>query len=263
MNSEIMSDVGGKEDKGEESSKEDGKTESKGSEVQGAPAQQSLNMDILLVELDKRFAKQESRLSETFNTSFEFLHETIRQLKEENTALKARLECVEERSEKQERKLLYLQREIEQVKEHTVKNEQYSRRNNLKIFGLKEETNEDTAEAVVKMVKDKMKITMSKDDIEVAHRIPTRGGTKPAIVKLRDTSTKFSLLKSRKSLKGSGITIAEDVTQSVLDQLKKITESENTKEAWIWMGKIYVRDNADNVHKYAIGDTIPVYFMSK
>ena len=114
------------------------------------------------------------------------------------------------------------------------------------------------------MAKNMLKMTISRDNIETAHRLPTKNGqgTKPTIVRLRDTETKFSLLKARKVLKGSGVTLAEDVTPGVLDQFKQIKESRNTKEAWIWMGKFYVRDSSDNVHKFGLGDTIPTFFLA-
>jgi len=234
-----------------------------GDKVNSGSGQIAFNMETLLAELDKRFAKQEERLSGTINASLEFLHGTIKDLQDENSALKTRLETLEEQNDKQERKIQYLQRQMDQVKEHAIKNEMYSRRNNIKIYGLKESESEDTVDKVVEMAKNMMKMTISRDDIETAHRLPTKNGegTKPTIVRLRDTETKFSLLKARKILKGSGITLAEDVTPGLLDQFKRIKDSRNTRDVWIWMGKFYVKDCSDKIHKFGLGETIPAFFL--
>ncbi|PIK51268.1 hypothetical protein BSL78_11827 [Apostichopus japonicus] len=49
--------------------------------------------------------------------------------------------------------------------------EQYSRRNNLRIFGMKEDPNENTMDVFVKLAKEKLKLELNTDFIDRCHRL--------------------------------------------------------------------------------------------
>ena len=63
-----------------------------------------------------------------------------------------------------------LQRENMKQKLEIDKLEQYTRKDNIKIFGINEVVNEDTNEIVVNVAKD-MGLTICKEDISTRHRL--------------------------------------------------------------------------------------------
>ena len=63
-----------------------------------------------------------------------------------------------------------LQRENMKQKFEIDKLEQYTRKDNIKIFGINEVVNEDTNEIVVNVAKD-MGLTICKEDISTRHRL--------------------------------------------------------------------------------------------
>ncbi|CAB4028541.1 Hypothetical predicted protein [Paramuricea clavata] len=130
------------------------------------------------------------------------LHTEIASLKDEVTHLKAKLANVE-------------------VKAND--NEQYSRRNNIRIFGLAEEIKEDCYDKVLKLCENHLNIEVSRDEIDRAHRVGqlkqvSSGQPKPApramIVKLICYTTKMKFMKARRNLRGRQIYINEDLTKS-------------------------------------------------
>ena len=238
---------------------------------EGAGKEKVGDLDSLLDELDKRLEvklrEQEERivngLEKKINTSLEYMEGNIEDLQKENKALKEEIRKLEEKCAKQDSQMQRMKREVEAVKEHAVRNEQYSRKNNLKIFGLKEKTGEDCMEEIQKMAKERLKVNIQREEMEIAHRLPAAKGPRPVIVKFRDTGSKFTLLKARKVLKGTGVSIAEDISQTILDTVKMLRDNENTKDTWCWNGKIYVKDKDDRVHKYSYGSAIPDIFLAK
>ena len=54
-------------------------------------------------------------------------------------------------------------------KTHAVENEQYARKSNVKIFGVKEEKSEDTKSKVIKIFNEKLGVSLQ--DVDVAHRV--------------------------------------------------------------------------------------------
>ena len=79
-------------------------------------------------------------------------------------------------------------------------NEQYGRRENVRIFGVEEQTGEDMYQQVVDVVKG-TGVEICKSAISVCHRLPARGQSgKPIIVKFVRRETKPALMKKRSGL---------------------------------------------------------------
>ena len=112
---------------------------------------------------------------------------------------------------------------------------QYTRRDNIKIVGLPEKDNEDTANEVVSIVNDAIiknyeersstslesmqstPQTITRQDISIAHRIHTKkGGTRPIVAKFVRREVKDTVMKNRNGLKGhkkGKIFIHDDLTR--------------------------------------------------
>ena len=76
-------------------------------------------------------------------------------------------------------------------------NEQYGRRENVRIFGVKEQTGEDVYQQVADVLKG-TGFEMCKSDISVCHRLPARGQSgEPIFVKFVRRETKLALMKKK------------------------------------------------------------------
>ena len=84
--------------------------------------------------------------------------------------------------------------------------ENYNRRDNVKILGLKETNNgqREMMETTIKKVvdiSDALEAQISENDISIAHRLPSRNsGNKPVIVRFARRMKKIDLLKKKKNL---------------------------------------------------------------
>jgi hypothetical protein len=94
-------------------------------------------------------------------------------------------------------------------------NEQYSRHQNVRIYGFIEEEGEDCIKKIVDLCKGKMGIQLKASGIDKAHRVGKPRYDKPCaiIVKLKSHSDKTRLIKARKNLKGTVYYINEDLTK--------------------------------------------------
>ena len=101
-------------------------------------------------------------------------------------------------------------------------NEQYSRRNNIRIFRLAETEGEDCYDEVLKLCQNDLEINGTRDELDHAHRIgkPKKsrdGQTSPPprtmIVKLAGYSTKMKFFRARRKLGPKKMFINEDLTK--------------------------------------------------
>ena len=123
--------------------------------------------------------------------------------------------------------------------------EQYSRRNCLRLFGCPEENKENTDTIVLEVVRETLQIELSIEDIERSHRVgqkkeTSQRGARPRgiIVKLKSYRKREEIIKNRRKLKGTKIVIVEDLTaknQALLNEARKHSKVET---AWSKDGRI-------------------------
>ena len=127
--------------------------------------------------------------------------------------------------------------------------EQYSRRNCVRVYGIKESQNENTDSLVCQMAKEKLKIDLQPHHIDRSHRIGKQkdpketGGRvppRPVIVKLTSYRYRQMLIVNRKSLKNTGMGIQEDLTERNRKLLKDAQEHVKVQAAWTVDGRIFV-----------------------
>lgn len=106
--------------------------------------------------------------------------------------------------------------------------EQYTRRDNLRIFGIEEdqEEDEDVLQAKVLEVAADVGVKLEADDISIAHRLGKTGErSRPVIVRFCHRKKRNAVLKNKKELKNKNkkIFINEDLTplRSVLLKMTK------------------------------------------
>ena len=123
-------------------------------------------------------------------------------------------------------------------------NEQYIRRNNLRIQGLKLNHNEDCRQAVANFVNSKLGLTIQAQDIEAAHPLPSSAAAKTGIVptvivRFKHREHRDCVIRQRRKLKRTNHTIVEDLTALNVRTLNRVRNAEGVKTFWTWNGKIY------------------------
>jgi len=142
--------------------------------------------------------------------------------------------------------------------------EQYSRRNCLRVTGIKENPGESTDEIILNMAR-AIDADVSLADIDRSHRVGKISATseseteppKPRaiIVKFATYRARRSFYKARTKSKTCGyknIFVNEDLTQYrniVLYQARKLVREERLEGAWSSDGTILIKDNKDGVHR--------------
>jgi hypothetical protein len=163
------------------------------------------------------------------------LQDTINDLKAECTSLRQELDSCKD--------------EIRAMKrEFSTKiddQEQYTRRANLRVYGVPEGRSEDTNEIVIKLVKEKLNVQITRQDVDRSHRLgkPPIDGKKnsprPIIVRFTSYAARSSVFKEKRRLKGSGVTIREDLTPKRREVLRKAVDVFGLRNAWSLDGKIF------------------------
>ena len=168
-----------------------------------------------------------------------------------------------------------LREEVMNLKRRNIKQEAYTRRENIKIFGIEDERGESntrTEELVRIMMREKMNIPdedVSGFQFERVHRIPTRQDMARSS-KPRPIIAKFSFYKDKKymwsfvkNLKGSGIGIADDFPKEideihqklypVLKEAKKTAQKASFKvDKLIISGQVYRGVETENLAHYGL-----------
>lgn len=137
-----------------------------------------------------------------------------------------------------------LQDQVSLLAQQTDNMEMRSRRKILLLHGLPENKNEDTAAVVVKTVVDRLKIPhFSTSDISRCHRmgrISTPDKPRPILFKLHELDVKHKVWYSKKSLKGTGITLSEFLTRSRHDVFMMARRKFGLSKCWTHEGSIYI-----------------------
>lgn len=146
--------------------------------------------------------------------------------------------------------------ELQKLKHDANQQEQYSRRNCLRFFGLEQQMNERTDDIVISLASDVLGIPITKDDIERSHRVKSRAKTTPdatparpghashhppdpIIVKFKSYRTREMILKNRRKLAGSRKSIQEDLTAQNAKLLRAARNCQQTEAAWLIDGRIF------------------------
>lgn len=124
--------------------------------------------------------------------------------------------------------------------------EQYQRRNNLRIHGLEEVSGEDTDAIVADLCRNRLSLDLPTEAISRSHRVgkqqtPGRDGKRrhrPIIVQFTSYQNRRLVFNSKKRLKGSGITITEDLTAQRAAVYRRAVELHGVRRSWTMDGRV-------------------------
>lgn len=149
---------------------------------------------------------------------------------------------------------------IEDLNERLSDLEQYTRINNIEVFGVKENPEEDCKEIIEKIASE-LQLNISKADIENAHRLPNaKKTTPPSIVAQFKSRAKRDMLVAKRALivtknsfqgtaVGTKLFINEHLTSQnkrLLMEAKQKAREVNYKYIWYKNGKIFARKYPDS-----------------
>ena len=134
--------------------------------------------------------------------------------------------------------------------------EQYSRRSNIRIHGIEAKQGENVNEVVGDLLKNKLEMDFGLEAVDHSHRIgPTTGNRRSIIVKFTRYDFKKAVINARKRLKGSRIAITEDLTRTRHDTLQRVWEVYGKTDTWTVDGVIFHRDkNGKRLRFEVMGD---------
>lgn len=210
-------------------------------------------------QLDKRMESCFQEFKEQIHT---LLQKALDQMKSRMDNLETRMyvlekKCNEDRVRRGEQ-LLKLKSELNRQC-------QYSRKDNLKIFGIKENKDEDCRKVAAETITNKLKVKILPSDISVAHRVKKskRQKYRPIIVRCKDRTQKFNIMKARKQLKGSGVSITEDITFDNGNLMNEAEECGVFDGVWFWNGKVLAKDKKGTIHSLNLFDKFEEYVVKE
>lgn len=206
--------------------------------------------------LEQKFNELEEKMSTQVKEVEARLEAKIYGLEEKNTKLRDEVVQVQQENAGIKAEMQCLKAELHGVKNHAVANEQYSRRNNVKIFGLQDEPEENCVTKVVQIVKEKLEIELTASQILAAHRTRSQRKPQPMIVRFDAYATKMSVLKARSRLKGTRVSIAEDLCKDLMTVLNRVKEDDRVVSSWAWGGKVLIKDRHGKVHSVLYGQSL-------
>jgi arginyl-tRNA synthetase len=190
------------------------------------------------------FEKQMEKCFRDFKESIRAsLRKVVITMNERMNVLSERLDmCMKELNER--KSSVNSRKELEQIKIELNRQAQYTRKDNLRMFGVKEKDDEDCKKVVCTVINKSLDVNIVPSDIAVAHRLPKSGKQKhrPIIVRLKDHSLRWDILKVRKKLKGTGISIAEDITRENFKLMMEAQVSDCFTSVWFTNGKVKAVD---------------------
>jgi hypothetical protein len=193
--------------------------------------------------------------------------------------------ATDERIKSLEKCITDLRKQHKQQEQSMNDLEQYSRRSHLRIRGLHIQRNESCKTAVARFCTTKLGVTICEDDLDAAHPLPTRSSTlltssqqshynmlnqentniknriqdpAPIIVRFHRRDQRDSVIKARSALKGTRITVTEDLTAENQKLLQRLQKATTISSAWSWNGKIlYTLKGCRKTYRVGMHDTIP------
>lgn len=169
--------------------------------------------------LQKFTEKVANNLKESFKEEINKLEVNIQEMKKENMALTEKVDALE----------------------------QYSRRNNVRIFGIPEDVGgkENLEDKVISLCTDKLGVRIAPEKIDRCHRLGSvkPGAPRAVIVKFVSYKDRCVLFNNKKLFKGTRVVVSEDLTRSkhVLFKAAKLKIGKN--KVWTYDGMIYAKIN--------------------
>lgn len=171
----------------------------------------------------------------------------------ENGEIKDRLDKVEKELKDCQEQILDERSIVQAAMQKSNYNEQFSRKNNVKVMGIQvlgEESEQELTERVITLIWAKTQVNIDPAEIVAIHRIPSKYDPPPVLMKLKNNSVKTRLMKQRKIMKETGYKLVDDVTKLNTGLISRLMLHTNIDSAWFFNGAIYGKTTKGKRHKF-------------
>ena len=191
---------------------------------------------------ETRLGSSEKKLNELINSN----HSKIAELDEELAKLKSNLALKDKAIAGLEDDNYRLSQEVDDL-------EQYTRRTNVRIYGVAEQTEENTDNLAIDFFKSELNVDVASNDISRSHRLGKKSAAKPRpiIVRFTKHKTKVAVMSRRRMLKERKrpFNLQEDLTinrREILNYLNKDIEEGIVNKVWTVDGVVCFRPSCDS-----------------
>ena len=207
----------------------------------------------------KLFSKFESSLEKKMNEKIikiqNEMEEKVEALSIENEDLKKRLEVGTAQITSIKKEFSETVQVAKQANMSSNYNEQYSRKNNIKVFNFPRREKQNLRQDFINLVKRDLNVTLEERDVVAIHRLPAEHELSPLIVRLFSSDVKRSVMRVRKELKGR-VKFVDDVTQRNMELIKRLERSQCFDQVWYFNCGIYGRTENGLQTKFQMYDDI-------
>ena len=213
------------------------------------------NVETTLKRLNSTVHSHSQKLVDVSSTVEDIDHK-MRGLEIENDIMKKEMREMKAKEDKMQDQIFELQQKVNLTYRKANDVEQYTRRENLRIYGIAEsgvdeegkvisETNEQCTQKVLNVLNSQLKLTnpVKSTDLAAAHRIGKYNSKNPnarsIIMRFVSRKTRDTIFKAKSNLKGSKWVITEDLTPYQHNLLAKTkNDTEVCDKAWTQYGKV-------------------------
>ncbi|XP_008487928.1 uncharacterized protein LOC103524675 isoform X1 [Diaphorina citri] len=155
--------------------------------------------------------------------------------------------AVEKKFKEMEEKVKHLEEENEKLTNQIDDLEQYGRRNNIKIYGIQKVDPKNLEKEVVKEINEKAGASIVSSQIEACHYLDKNKTS--VIVRFVSRKTRDDVYYLKKNLKGTRISITEDLTKKKYQLLKECQKHFEKRSLWTKYGvvKLHLNGKVHNI----------------
>ncbi|ESP05277.1 hypothetical protein LOTGIDRAFT_152106 [Lottia gigantea] len=211
----------------------------------------SENIEALRAQMDTMLTKQDlkSFICEiTTSVASKVIEEIKGEISDWSKSTNSRLDTLENKTLKNQ---LQEAHELIQINSAKVNeaiimsnyNEQYSRKQNIKIPGLPESENECLVDKFCDVLKDVWNMNIATEDIKAIHRLASKlkNNAKPIIVKLATSDIKSKIMRQKSALFDRNLKVIDDITVRNMSLINKLRTTYNIESAWYFNCSVYAK----------------------
>ena len=219
-------------------------------EMTGKGQAQGLTQDQLFEKIsDTIEQKMDKKLREFHTDTKNMLEEMLHRVTKELTALESRVSNLESENNTLKKEIADLRKSQKEQKIEQNHAAQYSRKESIRIWKKQEVNGEDTRECVVDLIKTKLQLKVTKEDISACHRLPAGRHSdnqhRPILVRFRNRYIKEDVIRARKKLKGQQINITDDITRENMTLMDSARKSGYFESVWFYNAKVHAIKKRD------------------
>ena len=153
------------------------------------------------------------------------------------------LSSIREEQKSMKENIKKMEENLDTLKASIDDQEQYSRRECLRFYGVPEKSTENTDDVIRDIASKQLNVPLSEKDIARCHRITPKGGRKgenpnPIIVRFVSYNVRRRVYEAKTKLKGSNIFVQEDLTARRRELLNKARKLSTVKRVCTSDGRI-------------------------